>query len=246
MLAELTMRSAVDADREHSPAATSLITLQRFNSLSPVLKHVCLMLAEGAQGADIATRLDISRNRLQALRSTLLRRMGAESQVDLALRINRLERSKLRPSAWQSESSPERTSERIEILVIDREIERAEDVGATIRGLQHLVWIATDEDSAKRSLSRQNFDLCMVAHGTRGDLIPLLRTSVPLKDRPIIVQYTPCQRRELRIRHCGDIISADIPRDFQTINLKHLIAYCTFEDISIPHARSTDSPVALC
>lgn len=246
MLAETTMRRAPEAEREHPPVASSLVTLQRFNSLSPVLRHVCLLLAEGAQGADIATRLGISLARLQALRSTLLRRMGAESQIDLALRINRLERSHLWPAVWQAEPSAADVPEHLEILIIDREPGRAEDMRAAIRQLQHVVCVATNEDSAKLNLSRQSFDVCMVAHGTRGDLIPLLRTSVPLKDRPIIVQYTPREGRDLKIRHCGDIISADIPRNFQTIDLKQLFAYCTFEDISITPARRPAAPAALC
>lgn len=246
MLAPNKTRSDRDAGPNRPDVATSLITLQRFGKLSPVFKHVCLMLAEGAQSHDIAARLGITHARLQTLRSMLLRKMGAESQIDLALRIGRLERSRLSRATERGKPTSPKISDPLMILSIDREEGRADELRSAIRQLGHVVRNAKNEDEARLCLSEQRFDLCMVAHGTRGDLIQLLRTSVPLKDRPIIVQYSPREGRELKLRHCGDIISADIPRNFNAFDLKCLFDYCTFEDISIQTDHTSNAHAALC
>lgn len=230
-------RSAPPHCREH-PTATAG-TLVRFSALNKVQREVCLMLAAGIQSHHAMAQLGLSLGRWQLLRAQVLRHMDATSQVELARRMN-----SARPATAQGKTAAAGQSAKT-ILLIDTEQARVDAISSALEADGHRVLKPRAESQVKHSLLAQHVDVCLISHATQADLLPMLRACLPLKDRPVLVQYALHGEEAPRLRDCGDTIAADIPWPCTAEHLAQVVRYCTFEDVALPAARSRPRRAAI-
>lgn len=222
-----------------SQALPTPSVMQRFCGLNDLMQHVCLLLADGRKSREIADQLGISNTRFLILRSRLLRKMGVETQIELSLRVARAGRTQLAKAIQNSTTANSPRQESLTILVTDTDRKRAHELGSAIQALGHRPQLAFDDEQLKQLLADTSFDVCLVSHRNRAEALPLLRSTLPLKDRPTIVLFSMRSITEPRLRDCGDTIAADLPFDFMTSHLRQVFAYCSFEDIELP-TRTND------
>jgi DNA-binding CsgD family transcriptional regulator len=204
-------------------------TQSRFESLTAPEREICLMLAAGMDGTQVASRLGACPQRLQALRFSVLRKMGVDSQLQLSCRMDRLREAGENIADRPTSSSPaaEPVKAIFEVLILDSHVAHGPSLRKAVEALGHRAVIVGNQQQIHAALTGRRIDFCMVSRAHGHNLLPYLRAKLIPRDTPCIVLYEVRARGGTRLRDFGDTISADVEAPVSTEAVASIIRFAT-------------------